>query len=107
MDPRADRNTARNIQSRIVPLRKNRREPDTETLAKFADLYGVTIDYLVGRTNNPNSVLHEDVKEFVDQLELSDDELLNKFTLTVDGRQLTRDEARRFIAFIRAERMMN
>lgn len=29
------------------------RDPDTETLKKLAELYGVSIDYLLGRTDNP------------------------------------------------------
>ncbi|MGO4107615.1 helix-turn-helix domain-containing protein [Paenibacillus sp. YAF4_2] len=86
---------------------KNRREPDTETLAKFADLYQVSIDYLVGRTMNSQSALSDDVRNFVDHLELSDEELLEKYNLSVDGRKLTADETKRFIAFVRAERMMN
>ncbi|ACT03607.1 helix-turn-helix domain-containing protein [Paenibacillus sp. JDR-2] len=86
---------------------KNRREPDTETLAKFADLYQVTIDYLVGRTTNTQAALSEDVRNFVDHLELSDEELLEKYNLSVDGRKLTAEETKRFIAFVRAERMMN
>jgi hypothetical protein len=52
-------------------------------------------------------VLDEDVGAFVDRLELSDEEILSKFALTVDGRQLSPEEARRFIAFVRAERAMN
>ncbi|GGG63241.1 helix-turn-helix domain-containing protein [Paenibacillus radicis (ex Gao et al. 2016)] len=86
---------------------KNRREPDSETLAKFADLYQVTIDYLVGRTMNPQSALSDDVRDFVDHLELSDDEILQKYNLSIDGRKLTAEETKRFIAFVRAERMMN
>lgn len=31
----------------------NRREPDYDTLLKIADYYGVTTDYLLGRTENP------------------------------------------------------
>lgn len=85
---------------------KNRREPDTETLGKVADLFEVTIDYLVGRTDQPKMAMDEDVRHFVDHLELSDAELLKRFSLTIDGRQLTPDEARRFIAFIRAERSL-
>jgi transcriptional regulator with XRE-family HTH domain len=85
---------------------KNRREPDSETLTKVADLFKVTIDYLVGRTQNPHMALDADVGQFVDQLELSDEEILDKFTLTIDGRKLTPEEARRFIAFVRAERAM-
>ncbi|KIL36490.1 XRE family transcriptional regulator [Cohnella kolymensis] len=86
---------------------KNRREPDTETLSKVADLFHVSLDYLVGRTNETSVTLDSDVRQFTDELELSDTELLERFSLTIDGRKLTADEARRFIAFVRAERNMN
>ncbi|SFI88344.1 Transcriptional regulator, contains XRE-family HTH domain [Paenibacillus sp. UNC496MF] len=85
---------------------KNRREPDTETLSKFADLFHVSVDYLVGRTNVPHVTLDEPIKQFVDQLELSEEEILKKFDLTIDGVKLSSEEARRFIAFVRAERNM-
>ncbi|MFC5652900.1 helix-turn-helix domain-containing protein [Paenibacillus solisilvae] len=85
---------------------KNRREPDTDTLSKFADLFHVSVDYLVGRTNAPHVTLDEPIRDFVDHLELADEELLEKYDLTIDGRKLSADEARRFIAFVRAERMM-
>lgn len=85
---------------------KNRREPDAETLTKLADLFHVSIDYLVGRTASPTGIVDEDVGQFLDELELSDAELLERFSLTIDGRKLTAEEARRFIAFVRAERAM-
>ncbi|WP_139995938.1 helix-turn-helix domain-containing protein [Paenibacillus paridis] len=84
---------------------KNRREPDSETLSRFADLFQVTVDYLIGRTSIPQQTLTNDVRSFVDHLELSDDEILNKYQLSVDGRILTADETKRFIAFVRAERL--
>lgn len=85
---------------------KNRREPDHETLIKIADQFKVSIDYLVGRTSEPSIDLDQEVREFVDELELSDEEILAKFALTIDGRKLTATEAKRFIAFVRAERSM-
>ncbi|WJH35580.1 helix-turn-helix transcriptional regulator [Paenibacillus aurantius] len=85
----------------------NRREPDWDTLLKLADFFSVSADYLMNRTNEPHRTLDPDVREFVDNLELSDETLLEKFQLTVDGRRLTPEEARRFIAFVRAEREMN
>ncbi len=85
---------------------KNRREPDYETLIKIANYFKVSMDYLVGRTNDPQNELNKEVKEFVDTLELSDEEILGKFALSVDGRKLTVEEAKRFIAFVRAERSM-
>jgi transcriptional regulator with XRE-family HTH domain len=86
---------------------KNRREPDTETLGKIADLFQVSLDYLVGRTSQSTTTLDADVRQFTDELELADDELLERFALTIDGRKLTAEEARRFIAFVRADRNMN
>lgn len=86
---------------------KNRREPDTETLGKVADLFQVSIDYLVGRTHQSTATLDTDVRQFADELELADDQLLDHFALTIDGRKLTAEEARRFIAFVRAERNMS
>ncbi|MCY9516405.1 helix-turn-helix domain-containing protein [Paenibacillus apiarius] len=85
---------------------KDRRKPDFETLTKLADQFEVSIDYLVGRLSSPNAQATQEVLMFADGLELSDEELLKKFRLTVDGRELTEDEARRFIAFVRAERSM-
>jgi len=85
----------------------NRREPDYETIVSIANLFNVSIDYLIGRTDDPNSELDEDVREFVDSLELSNEKILEKFSLTVDGMKLTPEEAKRFIAFVRAERSIN
>ncbi|MBP3962409.1 helix-turn-helix domain-containing protein [Paenibacillus lignilyticus] len=85
---------------------KNRREPDTETLSKFADLFKVSVDFLVGRTNVPHITLDEPVREFVDQLELSEEDLLSRLALAIDGKKLSLEETKRFVAFVRAERNM-
>jgi transcriptional regulator with XRE-family HTH domain len=84
----------------------SRREPDYETMNKIATFFKVSIDYLLGRSNNPDAVLDTDVRDFVDSLELSDDSILDKFALKVDGKKLTAEEAKRFIAFVRAERSL-
>lgn len=83
---------------------KNRREPDSETLTRFADLYKVSIDYLVGRTSLSQHTITNDIRAFVDQLELADEELIIKYNLTIDGKLLTSDEMKKFIAYVRAER---
>ena len=85
---------------------KNRRKPDFEILSKLADKFDVSIDYLIGRTNSPELVMDEDVRQFVDDLELSDDKILERINLKIDGHSLTEEEAKRFIAFVRMERNM-
>lgn len=84
----------------------NRREPDHEITQKLADLFKVSVDYLMGRSQNQNMDLTLEAREFIDNLELSDQDILDKFCLTIDGTRLSQEEAKRFIAFIRAERSM-
>ncbi|UDK97041.1 helix-turn-helix transcriptional regulator [Lysinibacillus sphaericus] len=46
------------------------REPDSVHLKKIADLYEVSIDYLLGRTDNPNTVeRNEEEKGFLEAIE--------------------------------------
>jgi transcriptional regulator with XRE-family HTH domain len=84
----------------------SRREPDYETIQRIATFFKVSVDYLLGRSNQPDQVLDHDVRDFVDHLELSDDKIMERFALMIDGRKLTAEEARRFIAFVRAERSL-
>ncbi len=85
---------------------KGRREPDYETLIKIADLFGVTLDYIMRRTDDPTIKLDPEVAQLADSVELSDEQIFNKLTLKIDGRELTPEEAKRFIAFVRADRSM-
>lgn len=41
-------------QALISKYENGERVPPTETLMILADFYGVSIDYLLGRTDNPN-----------------------------------------------------
>lgn len=76
-------------------------------LTRLADIFDVSIDYLIGRTKQSDMVMDEDVRDFVDALELSDKEVLERFDSMIDGKPLTEEEARRFIAFVRMERSMD
>lgn len=91
--------------SALSHYENNRREPDYETIRTIADIFHVSIDYLMGRTEHPGS-LTDSTDEFISYLELSDEAILNKFILTIDGRELTYEESQSFIAFIRSERSL-
>lgn len=41
--------------SALSHYEKNRREPDYATLSMLADLFNVSTDYLLGRTDEPDS----------------------------------------------------
>jgi len=78
----------------------NRREPEYELLTRIADYFRVSLDYLMGRETS----LSSDVAEFLKRVDLDDEGVTEKYELTIDGRSLTPEETRRFIAFIRSER---
>lgn len=85
---------------------KNRRTPDYTVLTKLADFFEVSVDYMLGRSNEQAGNNDTTVKNLTENLELTDAQLLENFSFTVDGRRLTPEESHRFIAFIRAERSM-
>ena len=55
-------------------------EPDLATLSLLADYYGVSLDYLLGRTNSRNTNL-EDQAKYIESLKLDTPEAAIKFIL--------------------------
>ena len=53
---------------------QNSREPDNETLQKLGDFFGVSVDYLLGRTDDPSPIkikyvdLDDEEREIMEQL---------------------------------------
>jgi len=80
--------------------------PKRERLELIADYFSVSIDYLLGRTDNPEQVLSEPSRVLIDSLDLTDEEIMRKMDFIVDGIKLEDDDVRRFIALVRAERSM-
>ncbi|HHY74080.1 MAG TPA: helix-turn-helix transcriptional regulator [Bacillus bacterium] len=50
-------------ESAIGMYERNERKPDYETLNKFADFFGVTTDYLQGRTDTPSQTTKNELPE--------------------------------------------
>jgi transcriptional regulator with XRE-family HTH domain len=77
--------------------------PNAETIVKLANLYKVSVDYLFGRINERdfelrNKIAHGRVLDF------SDKEVLDVYEFMLDGKVITKDQSKRLIAYIRAER---
>lgn len=72
-----------------------KREPDNDTLKKFADFFGVSTDYLLGRTDDPTP---PDVDEPTEQ-EL--EELMKKEGLLFDGEYLDKEDREDLLAVMR------
>jgi len=64
--------------------------------------YGDDDDNLLAEKN---PVTDTPVARFIRDIELSDEELLQRFRLTLDGRELTEAEAKAVIAYLRVHRM--
>jgi len=86
-------------ESTISGYETGARKPDMETVEKFADFFGVSVDYLLGRTDDPDPeiVRYEDLDEEERQiirelkaiadekgLELTSPEFLNALKAAID-----------------------
>ncbi len=80
--------------------------PKRERLEQIADFFMVSIDYLLGRTDNPEQVLSDPSRVLIDSLDLTDEEIMDKMDFIIDGIKLEEEDIRRFIALVRAERSM-
>lgn len=85
--------------------------PKVDTLKRLAKPLKVSYEELLDKAgyfkkNNKNSNPGDSESEFMQKLELSDDELLDSFSLVLDGKELTPEEAQIAIAFLRTTRQM-
>lgn len=74
------------------------REPDLETLKKIADYFEVSIDFLVGRTDDPNMYFSEEYKKLHNIIDLNEPEDIKKIKLTYKEMELTNEEKLDFLA---------
>lgn len=83
-----------------------KREPDFDTAERIAEFFDVTVDYLIGRTDDPKGVLSQDARAIIDVLDLAETDALDKIELVIDGEKLSDEELLRFIAYVRTERQL-
>lgn len=72
-------------QQAIAKWETGKAEPDSATIIRLADFFGVSIDYLLGRTNIPNQVQEENTEYKIDN-RFTDEELklIQKFRQSSD-----------------------
>lgn len=84
----------------IANYEQGSREPDFETLERFADFFEVSIDYLLGRSNEPRSNIdqlqevnsHLDAQDMSKQLELFQIKLKSDENLTFNGEPMSDED---------------
>jgi transcriptional regulator with XRE-family HTH domain len=94
-------------QTTIGMYERGLREPNIERLNQFATFFNVSLDYLVGRTDNPAKEYKPSTRELLDMLHLSDDEIFAIGPHTLDGKILTREEFKHIITAIRLKRQLD
>lgn len=80
-------------------------QPDADELRQIADILSTTTDFLTGRTDSPVEYTASE-KSFMDDLHLTDDELINKYKLIIDGKEASEEEIKNAIKYIKALRLM-
>lgn len=72
------------------------RRPSLEALASISDLFETSLDYLMGRVEDP--AFHSKEEDPIELTKLMND------NLTVDGKPLSIEEIQHLVAFVRAKR---
>jgi transcriptional regulator with XRE-family HTH domain len=81
------------------------RMPRQKRLNEIADFFGVSVDYLIGRSDTKE--LNESEEKFLTDIDkLNIEELKEKHILNVDGKPATKEEIEGAIVFIRSLRSM-
>ena len=91
-------------------IENNKKKPSIDLILKAADLYGVDPGYFFERRKKINleSLKSEKNMGFIKDLEtLSDDELKEKYEMDYEGRELSDNEIKGIMAYIRSLRSLD
>ena len=86
-----------------------KRSPDYDTLQVIANFYDVSIDYLLGNTDNPNSEItltDKDEKDIAKTMQKLKEQLSNDQGLMFDGDVLDEETAKLLLAAIEQQERM-
>jgi transcriptional regulator with XRE-family HTH domain len=86
----------------ISRIENDKRSAQAEEIVTFCKLFNVSSDYLLGRTSDPKKAFSNNAEDFIASIDLGSDDLLKHFSFSFQGKQLTENEAREFIAISQA-----
>lgn len=78
-----------------------RREPDFETTTKIADFFGVSVDYLLGRTDDPRSLKEKVFDPTYEPTEVDLEELLQIADIRFMGEKLAKQDKDKLLQIAR------
>lgn len=77
------------------------RRPSLEAITAMADLFHTSVDYILGRVDEPGAYADPPNRQDENTVDLNN---LKNCMLSVDGQALSEEEIRQFVAFIKAKR---
>ncbi|AQT84136.1 HTH-type transcriptional regulator ImmR [Paenibacillus larvae subsp. larvae] len=108
----------------LYDIERGKRTLSADMASKLSEIFNTTTDYLLRKTDinlydwipSPaEEAEQEELKKsppfnnekefFEESLDLSDEQIKNKFSFTIDGRELSEEEYQRMLAAVRAERL--
>lgn len=79
--------------------------PSIEVLEKVAGHFGVSIGYLFGEEQNIEELKQKKNMEFINDIDLLDAiDLMNKYDITMMGKEVTERELKMFMSWVKALR---
>lgn len=94
------------VPSTIGMYEQGKREPSFEKMEQLAELFMVSLDYLMGRTDDKNRTFSPMTRDLLDLLHLSNEEIVNMRAAEIDGRPITKEELMQFIIQVRLLRQL-
>lgn len=88
-------------QSTLSNYENDRRTPKLDMITKFADFFGVTTDYLLGREKHSVELTSRDKIEIDEYLDKFESELLAQSGLMFDGEPMTQESREKLISAMR------
>ncbi|WZX99598.1 helix-turn-helix transcriptional regulator [Bacillus sp. FSL W7-1360] len=90
----------------LYDLEKGKNKLGTDIAEALADMFHVSLDYLCGRiTEEEEKTSAHSAQRFMNEFpDLSDRDVLDRYTLKVDGKELTSDEAKYVVQTLRTFR---
>jgi len=79
---------------------RGERNPDPDTLKRLSEFLDISVDYIIGNTDIPLTLAQVRFDKEVDHL--SDEELFEKYDMTIDGKKVSKEEIKKMLAAIRA-----
>lgn len=81
-------------ESTISQYENGKRQPDYDTINQFADYFGVSVDYLLGRTDEKSPSLDEQLEGV-------------EFALFGEIKELTNEQKQEILDFVRFKKQQN